>query len=75
MKREVSNSMSRANDPHFDIITPLCKVCKNSQDNFKCKKYGTKPTEYGYGEKYDCPYLDLDKTALSYKRIKDKITR
>lgn len=73
MKREVSNSMSKENDPHFEIIRPLCKVCKNSEENFKCKKYGNKPKEYGYGKKYDCPYLDLDKTAVSYKYIKDKI--
>ncbi len=73
MKEEVSNSMSKENDPKFEIIIPLCKVCKNSEENFKCKKYKIKPKEYGYGEKYDCPYLDLDKNSLGYKYIKNKI--
>lgn len=68
-----NNSLSRENDPHFEVITPICKVCKNSENKFKCKKYGTRPKEYGYGKKYDCPYLNLDKSSLSYKYIKEKL--
>ncbi len=73
MNRKVSNSMSKENDPQFEIITPVCKVCKNTTPEWNCKCYGEMPKEYKYGKKYDCPNLDLDKTALSYNRIKDKI--
>ena len=73
MKREVSNSMSIENDPHFEVITPICKACKNFVKGFKCKMYGNRPKEYGYGEKYDCPKMDIDKNNMNYKYIKDKL--
>lgn len=73
MKKEVSNSMSIENDPHFDIITPICKVCKNFEEGFKCKVYGDRPKEYGYAKKYDCPKRDIDKSSYWYNNIKDKL--
>lgn len=73
MKKEVSNSMGKENDPHFDIITPICKVCKNSIDNGKCKKYGERPKEYKYAFSYDCPYKDIDKNNYWYDNIKEKL--
>lgn len=73
MNKEISNSMSKANDPHFDIITPICKACRNFMEGFKCKKYGERPKEYGYGRKYDCPYRDIDIDNMNYPDIKDKL--
>jgi hypothetical protein len=73
MNRKISNSMSKDNDPHFEIITPICKACKNTTVDWKCKCYGDIPKEYKYGKKYDCPYKDIDKDNMNYKYIKDKI--
>lgn len=73
MKREVSNSMSKENDPVFDVITPVCKSCKNILSDWKCKIYGERPKEYAYGEKSDCPKRDIDKNNRNYKYIKDKL--
>lgn len=69
MKKDVSLSMSLENDPHFDIITPICKVCKNSIDGGKCKIYGDRPQEYKYAKKYDCPNKVLDRLNIAYKDI------
>ncbi len=73
MKKEISNSMSKKNDPHFDIITPICKACKNFEEGFKCKVYGERPKEYGYAKKYNCPRKNIDKNNINYKYIKDKL--
>lgn len=73
MKKEVSNSMSKENDPNFDVITPVCKACKNFIEGWKCKVYGDRPKEYGYGKKYDCPNRDIDESNINYKYIKEKI--
>ena len=73
MKKEVSNSMSIENDPHFDVITPICKACRNFEKGFKCKIYGDRPKEYGYAKKYDCPKRDIDKNNINYEDIKDKL--
>lgn len=73
MNKEVSNSMSKENDPHFEIITPICKACRNFLKNSTCIKYGERPKEYKYGKKYDCPYADIDKSNVNYNDIKNKI--
>ena len=73
MKNKVSNSMSQKNDLHFNIITPICKICKNSIDNGKCKKYGERPKEYMYAKQYDCPHRDIDEKNKWYDKVKDKI--
>lgn len=74
MKREVSNSMSKENDPHFYIITPICKVCKNLiNEDGNCKVYGNRPKEYMYAQKYDCPHRDIDEKNKWYDNVKDKI--
>lgn len=73
MKKEVSNSMSKENDPHFDIITPICKVCKNSIEGGKCKIYGERPYDYKYAKKYDCPKRDLDENDTWFFNVKDKL--
>ncbi len=73
MKREVSNSMSRTNDPFFEVITPVCKACRNFIKNGKCKIYGERPNEYKYATKYDCPQRDIDKNNINYKYVKDKL--
>lgn len=70
MKKEVSNSMSIENDPVFDVITPICKACRNFEKGSKCKVFGERPKEYKWAEKYDCPKIDIDK---NYKYIKDKL--
>lgn len=70
--KEVS-SMSKENDPHFEVITPVCKACKNFIQGFKCKIYGDRPKEYGYAKRYDCPKRDIDKNNINYKDIKDKL--
>lgn len=73
MKREVSNSMSIENDPHFEIITPVCKACRNFIVQGKCKIYGERPKEYAYAKRYDCPKRDIDINSISYKDIRDKL--
>lgn len=73
MKKEISNSMSMENDPHFDVITPVCKVCNHFIKGFKCRVYGDRPKEYGYAKRYDCPKRDIDKNNINYKYIKDKL--
>lgn len=73
MKREVSNSMSEANDPCFDVITPICKACRNFIKDGKCKSYGEIPKEYKYAKKYSCPKSEIEKNNINYKYIKDKI--
>ena len=64
--REVSNSMSKENDPHFIVTTPVCKVCRNLLDNGKCKAYGERPKEYKWADKYDCPKRDIDTSKKDY---------
>lgn len=73
MSKEVSNSMSKENDPVFNVITPVCKACKNLIERGKCKVYGERPKEYKWGEKYDCPKRDIDKNNMNYDYIKDKL--
>lgn len=73
MSKEVSNSMSIENDPHFEVITPVCKACKNILSDWKCKAYGERPKEYAYGKKYNCPKRDIDKNNMNYDYIKDKL--
>lgn len=73
MSREVSNSMSIENDPHFEVITPICKACRNFVKGGKCKVFGERPKEYKYAERYDCPKRDIDKNNMNYKDIKDKL--
>ena len=62
MKKLVSNSMSRENDPHFDIITPVCKACRNFQEGFRCKVYGDRPKEYGYN-RHNSFYISSSHTS------------
>ena len=73
MKREVSNSMSKENDPQFYVITPICKVCKNSIGIGKCKKYGEAPKEYTYAKSYECSYRDIDENSYWYFNVKEKL--
>lgn len=73
MKREVSNSMNMENDPHFKVITPICKACRNFIKNGKCKVYGERPKNYAYAQKYDCPERDIDINNINYEAIKDKL--
>ena len=73
MKREVSNSMSIENDPHFEVITPICKACRNAIPGWKCSIYGERPKEYKYAERYDCPKRDIDKNNMNYEDIKNKL--
>lgn len=73
MDKEVSNSMSIENDPHFDVTMPVCKACKNLVENGSCKAYSERPREYKWAEKYDCPKRDIDKNNINYKYIKDKL--
>lgn len=76
MKREVSNSMSIENDPHFKIITPVCKACRNLiNQNIKndCKIYCERPKEYAYAKRYDCPERDIDINSINYDAVKDKL--
>lgn len=73
MKREVSNSMSKENDPQFYVITPICKVCKNSIGIGKCKKYGESPKEYKYAKSYECQYRDIDENSYWYFNVKEKL--
>lgn len=63
----------RYGSPQFNIITPICRVCKNSIDWGKCKIYGDRPKEYMYAKKYDCPNRDIDKKNRWYFNVKDKI--
>jgi len=75
MIREVSNSMSIENDPQFEVITPICKVCRNMIDNGNCKVYGERPREYKYAKKYDCPKRDIDENSYWYFNVKDKLNK
>ena len=73
MKEEISNSMNMENDPVFEIITPICKACKNMQADLRCKIYGSIPKEYKYAKEYNCPHRDIDENNINYKDIKNKI--
>lgn len=60
--------------PHFEIMIPICKVCKNLiNEDGTCKVYGDRPKEYMYAKKYDCPHRDIDEKNKWYVKVKDKI--
>lgn len=77
MNKEVSNSMSKENDPHFEVITPVCFACKhfdvNADANNDCTQYKNRPNEFKYAKSYNCPKMDLDKNNPEYENIKDKL--
>lgn len=63
----------RYGHPVFDVIVPICSVCKNAMANKKCKFYGDCPSDYVYGNKYDCTHKDINTEDIWYQKIKDKI--
>ncbi len=74
MKKEVSNSMSKENDPHFEVITPVCFACKNYIVNTgKCRVFRERPKEYKYAKSYKCPKMDLDSENPEYINVKNKL--
>ena len=74
MKKEVSNSMSIENDPHFDVITPICIVCKNYNiEKSVCKEYDDIPLDFKYAKRYDCPKRDIDKANYWYDNVRNKL--
>ncbi len=69
MKRPISNSMSKDNDPIYSVITPICAVCNNNE----CKKNKLQDLDCKYGKKYECERFIPNKEHLFYNQIKDKI--
>ena len=58
----------------IEISTPLCNACKKLHDGRKsCDAYKNLPDEYAWGDRYDCPYVDLDQASFIYPDVKQSL--
>ncbi len=44
----------RYGNPEFKTIIPICSVCKNYSDDFKCNLHKDSDNKYKYGKDFDC---------------------
>ncbi len=66
LKEEDISMGFRSPDYAKTVAMPLCSVCKNIAVGGKCLAFGKRPEEYMDGERYDCPYVEIDTGAFSF---------
>lgn len=57
----------RYGNPEFKTIIPICSVCKNYSDDFKCNLHKDSDNKYKYGKDFDCASVVYDKDTIRYK--------